>query len=80
MSNQSEFFKNGSRWVRADFHLHTRRDKEFTDNGNEQDFVPRYVAALERADIQVGVITNHNKFDLDEFKALRRSLGKRTSM
>ena len=76
MSSQTEFFKNGSRWVRADFHLHTHRDKEFSDAGNEQDFVVRYVAALKQADIRVGVIANHNKFDLDEFKALRKAAGK----
>lgn len=76
MSNQSEFFKNGSRWVRADFHLHTRRDKEFVDAGNERDFVTRYVAALKRAGIHVGVITDHNKFDLDEFKALHNAARK----
>ncbi len=76
MSNQSDFFTNGSRWVRADFHLHTRRDKEFSDSGSEKDFVPRYVAALKKADIRVGVVTNHNKFDLDEFKALRKAARK----
>ena len=73
----SNFFSHGSRWVRADFHLHTRRDREFKDNGTEQDFVARYVAALKQADIRVGVITNHNKFDRDEFKAIRKAAKKR---
>lgn len=76
MSEQTSFFAHGSRWVRADFHLHTRRDKEFKDDGAEQDFVARYVAALKKADIRVGVITNHNKFDRDEFMALRKAAGK----
>lgn len=73
MAEIGNFFAHGSRWVQADFHLHTRRDKEFKDAGSEQDFVTRYVAALKQADIRVGVITNHNKFDRDEFKALRKA-------
>lgn len=51
MSETTNFFAHGSRWVRADFHLHTRRDREFKDSGDEQDFVTRYVAALKQADI-----------------------------
>lgn len=76
MSEAINFFSHGSRWVRADFHLHTRRDREFKDDGDEKDFVARYVAALKQADIHVGVITNHNKFDLEEFKSLRKSAKK----
>lgn len=76
MAENITFFAHGSRWVRADFHLHTRRDKEFEDAGTEQDFVARYVAALKQADIRVGVITNHNKFDREEFKALRKAAKK----
>ncbi len=77
MPEITNFFAHGSRWVRADFHLHTRRDKEFKDTGAEQDFVARYVAALKQADIRVGVITNHNKFDRDEFMALRKAAKQR---
>jgi len=73
MAEVTSFFAHGSRWVRADFHLHTRLDREFKDTGTEQDFVTRYVAALKEADIHVGVITNHNKFDREEFKAIRRA-------
>ena len=76
MSEQGRFFTHGSRWVRADFHLHTRRDREFIDTGEERDFVSRYVAALKQADIRVGVVTNHNKFDRDEFVALRKAAAK----
>ena len=72
MSEQAGFFTHGSRWVRADFHLHTRRDKEFKDDGGEQDFAARYVGALKLTDIRVGVIANHNKFDRDEFRSLRK--------
>jgi chromosome segregation protein len=76
MPTKNELFVHGSRWVRADFHLHTRRDREFVDTGDERDFVARYVATLKQADIRVGVITNHNKFDRDEFIALRKAAGK----
>lgn len=76
MTVGTSFFAHGSRWVRADFHLHTRRDKEFKDAGTEQDFVTRYIGALKQVDIHVGVITNHNKFDREEFKALRKAAKK----
>jgi predicted ATPase/Holliday junction resolvase len=76
MAEASNFFTHGSRWVRADFHLHTRQDREFKDPGTEQDFGASYVAALKQADIHVGVITNHNKFDLEEFKVLRKAAKK----
>ncbi len=72
MSNLN-IFKNGSAWMRADFHLHTKVDKEFSYKGNDNEFVSVYIEALKKADIRIGVITNHNKFDLEEFKALRRS-------
>lgn len=67
----SDIFTNGSRWLRADFHLHTRADKEFKYQGEQNSFVTEYVEALKKAEIQIGVITNHNKFDYDEFRALR---------
>lgn len=72
----NEVFLNGSRWLKADFHLHTRADKEFSYQGEENSFVNDYVAALVGAGIQLGVITNHNKFDLEEFKNLRKKARK----
>ena len=63
-------FETGLEFLRADFHLHTRKDKEFTYNGEPNDFIKSYVLALKQANISVGVITNHNKFDKDEYKAL----------
>lgn len=69
-------FENGSRWVRADFHLHTCKDKQFSYTGEDDRFVTDYVAALGLAKIEIGVITNHNKFNLDEFKALRKKANK----
>lgn len=68
----SNVFEYGSRWLKVDFHLHTRADKEFIYTGEENDYLAEYVQALSTAAIGLGVITNHNKFDKDEFKALRK--------
>lgn len=68
----SSVFQYGSTWVRADFHLHTKKDNEFGYSGEENQFVSSYISKLKESGIQVGVITNHNKFDLGEFKALRQ--------
>lgn len=65
-------FLHGSGWVSADFHLHTKADREFTYSGDESRFASDYVQGLGAAGVQVGIITNHNKFDLDEFRALRK--------
>ncbi|MHB8422796.1 MAG: TrlF family AAA-like ATPase [Leptospirales bacterium] len=68
----SSVFQNGSSWVRADFHMHSLADKEFSYPDGPDSFVADYVAALKAAGIRVAVITNHNKFDRDEFKALAK--------
>lgn len=65
-----------AQWVRADFHLHTRADKEFKYSGEENSYINEYVAALQQADIRLGVITNHNKFDAAEFKSLSKAAKK----
>lgn len=70
-------FDYGSAWVRVDFHLHTRADKEFVYNGTSEDYNSAYVDALESAGIRLGVLTNHNKFDFNEFKALRSTAKKK---
>lgn len=67
----------GAQWVRADFHLHTRADREFKYTGDDNFYNSNYVDTLEKAGIRLGVITNHNKFDFDEFKALRKTARKR---
>ena len=69
-------FEVGVQFVRTDFHLHTCKDKEFVYAGEKNDFVKEYVAALKRANIGIGVITNHNKFDRDEYRALRKAARK----
>jgi ABC-type lipoprotein export system ATPase subunit len=66
-------FKNGSVWLRADFHLHTRADKkEFKYDGEENEFINDYIKQLKENDVGIGLITNHNKFDLGEYKALKK--------
>lgn len=69
-------FPSGSAWVRADFHLHTRADKEFKYTGKDNEFLASDVKALKQAEIGIGVIANHNKFDVEEFKALRKAARK----
>ncbi|WP_302811715.1 TrlF family AAA-like ATPase [Roseburia hominis] len=69
-------FETGLEFVRADFHLHTRKDKEFLFVGEQNDFVKDYVSSLKQAHIKVGVITNHNKFDKDEYKAIQKAAKK----
>ena len=64
-------FISGTEWVRADFHLHTRADKEFSYTGEDENYINDYVRKLKRENIKLGVITNHNKFNFDEFKGLR---------
>lgn len=66
-------FENGSCWVKVDFHLHTRADKEFRYAGESDRFITDYVNTLKAAEVGLGVITNHNKFDPGEFIALRKA-------
>ncbi len=74
---RSVVFSEGALWVRADFHLHTRADREFKFTGDDNFYNSNYVDALEKAGIRLGVITNHNKFDFEEFKALRKAAQKK---
>ncbi len=73
MEEKENIFKNGSIWLNADFHLHTRADKQFKYIGEENNFVMEYVEQLKKTDTRIGVITNHNKFELTEFKDLRKN-------
>ena len=77
MAANNDKFPQGSRWLRADFHLHTMADKEFSFTGEADYYYSDYVQALTDAGIDVGVITNHNKFDFHEFKALKKTAGKK---
>lgn len=76
-SSNDKQFPRGAEWIRADFHLHTKADKEFQYGGDENYYNSAYVDALEKAGIRLGVITNHNKFDVEEFKALRATARKK---
>ncbi len=76
MENKINIFRNGSIWFRADFHLHTKADKEFNYSGDENDFIRQYVEQLKNQNIGIGVITNHNKFVKDEFVALKKKAQK----
>jgi len=77
MASCNKRFLHGSRWLRADFHLHTKADKAFSYTGDDAYSLSSYVDALKSAGISVGVITNHNKFDHDEFKALWKAARKK---
>ncbi|MCY4246627.1 MAG: AAA family ATPase [Chloroflexi bacterium] len=72
----NSIFESGSCWLKADFHLHTNADKEFKYNLAENDYINNYIQALNEAGIKLGVIANHNKFDKEEFKKLRRKANK----
>ncbi len=69
-------FEAGLTYVKADFHLHTHKDKEFKYSGEDNSFVKDYVAGLKNAGVGIGVITNHNKFDKDEYVAIRKAAKK----
>lgn len=69
-------FECGMEYIRSDFHLHTHKDKEFKYAGEQNSFVKDYVAALKQAGINLGVITNHNKFDKEEYVAIRKAAKK----
>lgn len=74
---KDDIFSAGAQWVRADFHLHTRADREFKFTGDDSFYNSNYVDALEKFGIRLAVITNHNKFNFAEFKALRKTAEKR---
>lgn len=74
--NPNANFSHGAEWVRVDFHLHTKADQQFSCTSDPNYYNSDYVEALQKAGIRLGVITNHNKFDHDEFKALRSAAKK----
>ncbi len=70
-------FTHGAEYIRVDFHLHTKADKQwFEYKGEENDFVKKYVQKLKDENVQLGVITNHNKFDKGEYDAIRLEASK----
>ncbi len=77
MDKEFEIFKNGSTWLRADFHLHTNADNEFSYNGDNEFYISNYVNKLNQENIGIASITNHNKFDFNEYKALAKTAKKK---
>lgn len=79
-------FDRGAAWVRADFHLHTIKDpgasrRPFRDEYRGEDehghpkanrFPKDWIGRLKEEGIRVAVITNHNHFDRDEYRTLRK--------
>lgn len=63
-------------WIRIDVHLHTKSDHEFAYQGSNGNFVQAYIKALKREQIQLGIITNHNKFKRGEFSLLKQEAEK----
>ena len=66
-------FLHGATWLRTDLHLHTKIDREFVYRGEEDYYYSAYIDKLVEQEIKVAAITNHNKFDLEEYKALRNT-------
>jgi len=75
MEKNKDIFINGSVWLKADFHLHTDADNEFKYEGKNQ-YITAYVRELVNKSVSVGIITNHNKFNLQEYKALKKNAQK----
>jgi chromosome segregation protein len=71
-----KLFSHGAQWIKGDFHLHTRVDKEFIYNSEDNSYISNYTQALVDSGIQLGVVTNHNKFNSEEFKLLRKKATK----
>jgi len=69
----NDIFQNGAVWLRADFHLHTKADHAFQYSGDPNFFATKYIEQLKNEEIRIAVITNHNKFDIIEFKELRKN-------
>ncbi len=74
----SDFFKHGSRWVRADFHLHTAAADEFNKREIVQETYARdFINRLCAQGIHLAVVTNHNEFDKNEFLVLKDEAAKK---
>jgi ABC-type Mn2+/Zn2+ transport system ATPase subunit len=66
-------FPDGSKYLKADLHLHTKSDKEFKCTIlDDVNFAEQYVNELKKKGIKIGAITNHNKFEHDEFQLLNK--------
>ncbi len=62
----------GARFFKCDLHLHTPGDSYFNPHKSDVDvsLVKEYVKKLREKEIEIGAITDHNKFYLEWFNAL----------
>jgi hypothetical protein len=51
-------------------------DKEFKYDNTNHNFIKNYIQKLKNENIKVGIITNHNKFDKEEFVNLKKQAKK----
>ena len=72
MRNSSPAGLSGSAWIS----ICTRRRTRISNTEEDNFYNSAYVDALEKASTRLGVITNHNKFDFEEFKSLRATARK----
>lgn len=63
----------GAEYVRVDLHSHSIADKQFKNEQwkSREEFVDNYITQLEKQNIKIVAITNHNKFDREEYCMLR---------
>ena len=54
-------FEAGLEFLRADFHLHTRKDKEFSYKGEPNDFVKSY-QTVDKVPVFAGTFTMSTAF------------------
>ena len=68
----------GARFFKCDLHLHTPGDAYFKPNKKKVDdsLVREYIKKLKEKGIEVGAITDHNKFYLEWFDALNEEAQK----
>jgi len=85
-STTGKGFPRGAEWVAVDFHLHTLKDlgasrKPLRDEyrGEDENGHPKansfprdWIGRLKEEQIRVAVMTNHNRFDRDEYRTLRQ--------
>ncbi len=71
--------EKGAEFVRVDLHTHTKSDKEFKLENwkDDEDFAIQYVEQLERQKIRVAAITNHNKFEREEYLKIKKEASKK---
>lgn len=74
-----DIFRHGATWVRADFHIHTIAEahtsrKKFRQEwlGKEDRFVGAFLDQLEKEEIRIACITNHDSLEYSEYKAIAK--------